>query len=88
MEIKMKKFLVLLPVLARLFACSHKPSFETAVSEKTKSFTCQEYTSTNSAHKTAGRATVAYYYYYYAAGSGQYLGLSSTTTTLDRKSVG
>lgn len=84
----MKKFLVFLPVLAMLFACAQKPSFETAVSEKTKSFTCQEYTSTNSAHKTAGRATVAYYYYYYAAGSGQYLGLSSTTTTLAETSPG
>lgn len=40
------------------------------------------YTATNSAHVTAGRATVKYTSLYYAVGSNTYLGSATTTTSL------
>jgi M6 family metalloprotease-like protein len=45
------------------------------------------YTATNSAHVTAGRANVKYTTLYYANGSNDYLGTSTTTTSLQMQSA-
>ncbi|MBI1890613.1 MAG: M6 family metalloprotease domain-containing protein [Burkholderiales bacterium] len=45
------------------------------------------YTATNSAHVSAGRATVKYSSLYYAIGSNNYLGGSGTTTSLQLQST-
>jgi hypothetical protein len=45
------------------------------------------FTDKNSAHAAAGRTAVKYNMLYYALGSNDYLGLSSTTTSLEEVSV-
>jgi hypothetical protein len=49
---------------------------------------CRDWTATNAAHKSEGRATKCWFWFYCAVGSFDFLGLGGTTTTINREDPG